>query len=691
MISPVIEQSAVQMGPELGATVIIKATVVLTAAAFGTLILRRASASVRYAVWSVAITMLILLPLLSLVVPTSWPGEVVPSLEPRPPSLHSLIFQQSGSPLAAGSVPASTYEPTKWPSGTEPSIPLSRIAPILEVLLIAWLAGSAVMLVRLGIHLLRVNAITRHGWPAEDAEIRRIAERTSLAAGAKRAVRIIMSDRSSLPFSWGILHPTVVLPAAADRWPTEQKESVLLHEIAHIARRDYPIHIAVEIARALYWPNPLIWLASRRCAMERERACDDCALRGGAASDRYATHLIEIARAQVEGAPLSATTMAGEPGIIERIRYVMNETLDRSPIDVGKFALVLSLAFALTLPLASMKVLSAEDWYIPSTKELVAGLLNDEDPIVRRRAAWWLGEHEDTTAVPAVIKGLRDEDASVRLAAGWALGEIKDKDAIRPLIRTLENDEDYYVREMAALALGEIEDPAAVVPLMEAFKREKDMQRAIVWALGEIKGDEADVAQAIAFGRMGEEPRRNEEVWATAENVKFEDVNFEVGTLLGQIKSEDADERYRAAILLGVLGAVDGIDEVEMVADALLDAMRDPVPEVRAAAVWSLDETNPSRSIRAGKHHSETSITEHRMNALGYVFLQAYRLDEAIEIFKANVQLHPDSYNVYDSLGEAYMRSGQVDLAIENYEKSLEINPDNEHGSEILEILYKLR
>lgn len=691
MISPVLEQSAVQVGPELGATVIVKATVVLAAAAFGTLILRRASASVRYAVWSVAIVMLILLPLLSLVVPTSWPGEVVPSLEPRPPSLHSLIFPESGSPLAAGSVPASTHEGTRPPAGTAPSIPLSSIAPILEVLLIIWLAGSVVMLGRLGLHLLRVNAITKHGRPAEDAEIRRIAERASLAAGTRRAVRIIMTERSSLPFSWGIRHPTVVLPMAATGWPTEQKESVLLHEIAHIARRDYPIHLAVEIARALYWPNPLVWLASRRCAMERERACDDCALRGGAPSDRYATHLIDIARAQVEGAPLSATTMAGEPGIIERIRYVMNETLDRSPIALGKLLLVLSLAFALTLPLASMKVLSAEDWYIPSTKELVRKLLEDEDPIVRRRAAWWLGEHEDITAVPAVIKALRDEDAGVRLAAGWALGEIKDDDAIRPLIRTLENDEDYYVREMAALALGEIEDPDAVVPLMAAFNRETDMRQSIVWALGEIKGEEAAIAQAIAFGKMSEEPRRNEEVWATAEGVRFEDVNFDVATLLRQIKSEDADARYRAAILLGVLGSVDGIDEVELVADALLDGMRDPVPEVRAAAVWSLDETNPSRSLRTGEYHTEGSITEHRMNALGYVFLQAYRFDEAIEIFRTNVRLHPDSYNVYDSLGEAYMRSGQVDLAIENYEKSLEINARNDHGSEMLEILYKLR
>jgi beta-lactamase regulating signal transducer with metallopeptidase domain/tetratricopeptide (TPR) repeat protein len=691
MINPLIEQSAMQVGPELGATIILKATAVLTASGLATFGLRRASASVRYAVWSVAMFMLILLPVLSLVVPTSWPGEVIPSAETPPPSVHSLVSQATTLGPAGILVPVEEGGGPVAVAGSTLSVPLSSITSILEVLLIVWFAGSAVMLGRLVLHLLRVRALTRSGWEVTDPEMHAIARDSVAATGAKRPVRVIMTDRSSLPFAWGVLNPTVVLPASASRWPAEQKKSVLLHEIAHIARWDYPIHLAVEIVKALYWPNPLVWFACRRCAMERERACDDYALRGGAPSGRYASHLIEIARVQIESTPLTATTMAGEPGIFERIRYVMNETLDRSPIRLARLALVVAVAFALTLPLATIKVLSAQDWHIPKTSELIRDLRSDEDPMVRRRAAWWLGEHEDVTAVQALIRALGDEDIDVRLSSAWALGEIKDHKAIRPLIRVLENDDAYLVREMAALALGEIEDTEAVVPLMAAFRKETHMRPAIVWALGEIGSDEADIARSIAFGKMGKTPRPNTDVWARAEDVEFGELDLDIAPLLAKMTSRDPEERYKATVLVGVLGMIDGIDDIELVADALLGALRDSVPEVRAAAIWSLDEMNPSRSMRSGNKYTETSLAEYRMNALGYVLLAWHRFEEAVEIFKTNAKLHPESYNVYDSLGEAYMKTGSLELAIANYEKAVELKPDHEHGREILEILHKFR
>jgi tetratricopeptide (TPR) repeat protein len=69
--------------------------------------------------------------------------------------------------------------------------------------------------------------------------------------------------------------------------------------------------------------------------------------------------------------------------------------------------------------------------------------------------------------------------------------------------------------------------------------------------------------------------------------------------------------------------------------------------------------------------------TEASVNALGYRLMNANRLDEAIEIFKLNVEAFPRAWNVYDSLGEAYMKKGNRELAIKNYEKSLELNPQN--------------
>src|SRR5215469_5555994 len=75
------------------------------------------------------------------------------------------------------------------------------------------------------------------------------------------------------------------------------------------------------------------------------------------------------------------------------------------------------------------------------------------------------------------------------------------------------------------------------------------------------------------------------------------------------------------------------------------------------------------------------------LNAVGYDFLRDGKTDEAIRLFRRNVQEYPESSNVWDSLGEAYAAAGKKDLAIENYQKSLELNPKNENAKERLKKL----
>jgi len=83
----------------------------------------------------------------------------------------------------------------------------------------------------------------------------------------------------------------------------------------------------------------------------------------------------------------------------------------------------------------------------------------------------------------------------------------------------------------------------------------------------------------------------------------------------------------------------------------------------------------------------QPSAVENQFNNTGYAYLAAKKNKEAIEVFKLNVTLFPDSWNVYDSLGEAYAAEGNKDLAIKNYERSIELNPKNDAGKEILKKL----
>jgi CubicO group peptidase (beta-lactamase class C family) len=80
-------------------------------------------------------------------------------------------------------------------------------------------------------------------------------------------------------------------------------------------------------------------------------------------------------------------------------------------------------------------------------------------------------------------------------------------------------------------------------------------------------------------------------------------------------------------------------------------------------------------------------IPEDTINSAGYQLLSAKKPRDAIRMFQLNVELYPQSWNVYDSLGETYMNNGDRDLAIQNYKKSLELNPDNSNGREMLKKL----
>jgi len=89
------------------------------------------------------------------------------------------------------------------------------------------------------------------------------------------------------------------------------------------------------------------------------------------------------------------------------------------------------------------------------------------------------------------------------------------------------------------------------------------------------------------------------------------------------------------------------------------------------------------------KDSLDVTLNERNFNSLGYKELRKDRFEEAIAIFKINVALHPESYNVYDSLGEAYLKGGDTTQALENYKQSLVYDSGNERIKRTIKKLEK--
>jgi predicted alpha/beta superfamily hydrolase len=114
---------------------------------------------------------------------------------------------------------------------------------------------------------------------------------------------------------------------------------------------------------------------------------------------------------------------------------------------------------------------------------------------------------------------------------------------------------------------------------------------------------------------------------------------------------------------------------------------------ISESAAYAVEKAINSSGIDAGvkkfnelrnDNPSQLYFSENEFNALGYGFMGRGMPEAAVEVFKMNVRMHPESANVYDSLGEAYAVQNNRDLAIENYRKSLSLNPDNKHAEEMI-------
>jgi hypothetical protein len=175
-------------------------------------------------------------------------------------------------------------------------------------------------------------------------------------------VRLLQSPEEVVPMVWGPLCPVLVLPASAEGWGPERAWLVLLHELAHVKRADCLLQLLSYLACALYWWNPLVWLAARRLRSERERACDDVVLAAGPRATDYASHLIALARdLRPPGlAAVAAVPMARHAGLARRVRDLLDSGRNRGGVG-RRGALVSGLALlALLAPLARVPTLAAD-------------------------------------------------------------------------------------------------------------------------------------------------------------------------------------------------------------------------------------------------------------------------------------------------------------------------------------------
>ena len=287
--------------------------VALALAGVMALALRRRSGAVRHAVWLAGLAALLVAPLA---------GALLPRL--ALPILPATSEVATASPRVAARslVVESAHAPVDHSGSIR-----SRGAR-LDLWTWIWMAGALWMLARAARGHARVASLARASEPVRDARIA-AAWGEAIASGAVPPLATCRtSPEIEVPIACGLARPLVLLPASASAWSEATLHAVLAHELAHLRRRD-PLLLAVaQVARALYWFHPLVWIALRELRAESERACDDAVLRAGERPSRYAETLLAFAGGAAPE-PAAALAFLRPRGLERRIAGILAAHHDR--------------------------------------------------------------------------------------------------------------------------------------------------------------------------------------------------------------------------------------------------------------------------------------------------------------------------------------------------------------------------
>ena len=216
----------------------------------------------------------------------------------------------------------------------------------------AWILGESVLIARALIGWWTLLGWRRAASSAVPDEWRAIVARLSRVLGIGRTVALKISDRIDVPVVAGMFRPVVLIPAGLERRMRDLDiESLLAHELAHVARGDLIVLVLQRIVETLFFFHPAVWWVSRRVTADRELCTDDLAVT--TVGDRL-TYARALARLEATRAPSFTPLLASSGGsLMSRIeRLAARQAASRHPgrdVSAGRILTGTAIACALVV------------------------------------------------------------------------------------------------------------------------------------------------------------------------------------------------------------------------------------------------------------------------------------------------------------------------------------------------------
>jgi len=274
----------------------------------------------------------------------------------EPLLIEQPLVDAVGAPVA----PVVINEPLPNPPT---SIPWATIA--LAAAVFVWLVGICCQLLRFIIGTRRIRKLCHTGTPGDEIITRAIADEVCRRLQLKSLPTIRLSCHAAVPMVTGLRKPIILLPDRAVRDATsEQIVHILIHECAHIVRRDLLVSLVQRFVATVYWPHFHVHMINRRLSRAREEVCDNFVLAGCDGAKQYAETLFDLAQNVGVNSPVTAALGLFEPrwqleqrvaDILDEERVAMTKTPRRMVVFTG------TLLFGAALVVSGLRVDSIAD------------------------------------------------------------------------------------------------------------------------------------------------------------------------------------------------------------------------------------------------------------------------------------------------------------------------------------------
>ena len=324
-------------------SLVAKATVILGLALVLTRAARCAPASVRAFILAATFGLLLVQPIAS---------ALAPAREVQIPDAYAPPFLLADE-AAVGRPPDVVAASRSAAAGTPRSVPLPSPASLARGI---WVLGAVVTLGPLLLGLRRSRTIRREAREWADGAV--LASTLRDAIGLRRSVSVVLHDDLVSPMTCGWRQPAIVMPADSPAWAVADVRQALLHELEHVRRHDWAVHILARFTCALYWFHPGAWMAWRRLTLESERACDDAVV-ALAEHTAYAEQLVSLARRLAKPGPVPLLSMADRRTLSARVASILSTSTARGPVSTVMMAVVLAGAAVLAVAIAPIQARSS--------------------------------------------------------------------------------------------------------------------------------------------------------------------------------------------------------------------------------------------------------------------------------------------------------------------------------------------